>query len=226
VLAVVAWNMVEKHGFLTLLRASRGDAAVLLATFLVTVLRGLTEGILIGFGIGALLFLHRMAQAVEIDSDRPLVAEDKPDTLADRPRTPYDSALASDPDVVVCRISGAFVFGAAASVATALDRLAESPKAYVVDFSAVPVIDSTAATTIAGFVRKSHRAGAAVYIAGAEPPIRRALLTHGVRPPGVRYRSTLAEAVAAARARIAGSERDPELTRRSAGAAGLSPGSP
>src|SRR5690606_9245896 len=34
VLAVVAWNMVEKHAFVTLLRASRGDAAVLLTTFL------------------------------------------------------------------------------------------------------------------------------------------------------------------------------------------------
>ena len=33
VLAVVAWNMVESDAFATLLRASRGDAAVLLATF-------------------------------------------------------------------------------------------------------------------------------------------------------------------------------------------------
>ena len=34
VLAVVAWNMAEKHEFATLLRSSRGDAVVLLATFL------------------------------------------------------------------------------------------------------------------------------------------------------------------------------------------------
>ncbi len=33
VLAIVAWNMAERHAFATLLRASPGDAAVLLATF-------------------------------------------------------------------------------------------------------------------------------------------------------------------------------------------------
>ena len=81
VLAVVAWNMAEKHEFATLLRASRGDAVVLLATFLLVVFRDLTEGILVGFGIGALLFLHRMAQAVEIESAVPLLDEDRADTV-------------------------------------------------------------------------------------------------------------------------------------------------
>ena len=69
VLAVVAWNMAERHEFATLLRASRGDAVVLMATFLLVVFRDLTEGIVVGFGIGA-LFLHRMAQAVEVESGR------------------------------------------------------------------------------------------------------------------------------------------------------------
>jgi SulP family sulfate permease len=71
VLAVVAWNTAEKHEFATLLRASRGDAVVLMATFLLVVFRDLTESIVVGFGIGALLFLHRMAQAVEIESGPP-----------------------------------------------------------------------------------------------------------------------------------------------------------
>lgn len=199
VLAIVAWNMFEKHEFATLLRASRGDAVVLLATFLLVVFRDLTEGILVGFAIGALLFLHRMAQAIAIEAPRPLIEEDEPDTVAGTDRKPYDSALASDPDVIVYRISGAFFFGAAASVAAALDRIAEHPKAYVIDFSAVPVIDSTAAATIEGFVRKASRHGARVYIAGALPAVRRALLTHGVRPPRVRYRTKLTEALAAAR---------------------------
>ena len=85
----------------------------------------------------------------------------------------------------------------------ALDRIAEHPKAYVIDFSAVPVLDSTAAVTIEGFVRKAHRHGARVYIAGAGPSIRRVLLTHGVRPPRVRFKSTGADAMAAARERLA-----------------------
>jgi SulP family sulfate permease len=199
VLATVAWNMAEKHEFATLVRASRGDAIVLLATFLFVVFRDLTEGILVGFGIGALLFLHRMAQAVEIES-APLIAEaDVPDTVNGNGRKPYDAALATDPDVVVYRISGAFFFGAAASVAAALDRIGEHPKSYVVDFSAVPVLDSTAAATIDGFVRKARRHGATVYLAGARPPIRRVLMTHGLRPPHVRFKATFADALAVVR---------------------------
>ena len=190
VLAVVAWTMAEKHQFGTLIRASVGDAVVLLATFGLVVFRDLTEGILVGFGLGALLFLHRMAQAVQVD---------RPDSGNGDGRAPYDPALATDRDVVTYKISGAFFFGAAAGVAAALDRIGEHPKAYVVDFSAVPVIDSTAAATIEGFARKARRQGATVTIAGARRPILRALLTHGVRPPLVRFKADPAEALAAAR---------------------------
>jgi SulP family sulfate permease len=195
VLAVVAWNMAEKHEFATLLRASRGDAVVLLSTFLLVVFRDLTEGIVVGFGIGALLFLHRMAQAIEIESAMPIAERDQADTVAGLGRTHYDAGVATDPDVMVYRISGAFFFGAAATVGAMLDRLAEHPKAYVIDVSDVPMLDSTAATTIEGFVRKAHGKGAAVYIAGAPRPIRRVLLTHGVRPPRVRFRATLEDAI-------------------------------
>lgn len=193
VLAVVAWTMAEKHQFGTLVRASVGDAVVLLATFGLVVFRDLTEGILVGFGLGALLFLHRMAQTVQVD---------RPDAGNGDGRPPYDSALATDRDVVAYKISGAFFFGAAAGVAAALDRIGEHPKAYVVDFSAVSVIDSTAAATIEGFARKARRQGATVYIAGARRPILRALLTHGVRPPLVRFKADPADALEAARRAI------------------------
>jgi SulP family sulfate permease len=200
VLAVVAWNMAEKHDFATLLRASRGDAAVLVVTFLLVVFRDLTEGILVGFGMGALLFIHRMSQAVEVDRPGPAVLV--PDAGNGDQGDSYDPMLATDRDVIVFRISGAFFFGAAAAVSATLDRLGEHPKAYVLDISAVPVLDSTAAATIQGFARKAKRHGAAVYIAGARPGIRRTLLTHGVRPPLARFRTNLDEAVAAARSRL------------------------
>jgi SulP family sulfate permease len=204
VLSVVAWNMAEKHQFATLLRASRGDAVVLLATFLLVVFRDLTEGILVGFALSTLLFLHRMAQAVQVDQGGPVLEEDVADAQNGTRRKPYDVALATDPDIVVYRISGAFFFGAAATVAAALDRIGAQPKAYIVDFSAVPVIDSTAAATIEGFARKARRHRALVYIAGALPPVRRTLLTHDVRPPDVRFAASLDEATAAARAKLQG----------------------
>lgn len=206
VLCAVAWNMAEKHQFATLIRASGGDAVILLATFLLVVFRDLTEGILVGFGLGTLLFMHRMAQSVAVEQGRPVAEEDLPDSRDGDRRRPYDASLATDRDVIVYRISGAFFFGAAASVAAALDRIGAHPKAYVIDFSAVSVIDSTAAATIEGFVRKATRHDAIVYVAGAEPTVRRILLTHGVRPPQVRFATSLDDAVAAARAKIQGRE--------------------
>jgi SulP family sulfate permease len=193
VLVVVAWNMAEKQEFATLIRSSRGDATVLLATFLLTVFRDLTEGILVGFALGAVLFINRMAQMTGIEAETPLVTADRAD---DGDRVPYDSRLAADPDVLVYRITGAFFFGAASTVGTVLDSIADARKAFVVDFAAVPFLDSTAANAMSRVATKAKRQGIRLFITGASPTVRRALLTHGVRPPRARYRETIARAIA------------------------------
>ena len=200
VLAAVAWNMAEKHEFWTLLRASWADAAVLLTTFLLVVFRDLTEGIVVGVMLGSLVFIHRMAQDVEVHSAHPPAQDDKADE-ADA-RGPYDVALAVDREIAVCRISGAFFFGAAANVGAALDRIGAHPAAYVIDVSGLRMLNSTAAATIAGFTRRALRRGAVVRMAGVDPAIRRTLRTYGVRAPQVLFLARLDDAVASARAEL------------------------
>ena len=56
----------------------------------------------------------------------------------DGDRVPCDAGIAADPDVLVYRISGAFFFGAASAVGTVLDSTADTRKAFVIDFTAVP----------------------------------------------------------------------------------------
>lgn len=178
VLVTVAWHMAEKHAFATLLTSSRADAVALLATFGLTLFYGLMEGIIVGFALSALLFLHRMSQAVQVDdmSESPLA------TRVDR-------------DTVVVSITGAFFFGAASSVAAALERIAERPRHFVMDFSAVSIVDSTAAATLAGFARKMQGRGVRVYIVGTTSAVRRELLLHGVREPQVAYRENVEAAL-------------------------------
>ncbi|WP_316201318.1 MULTISPECIES: SulP family inorganic anion transporter [unclassified Bradyrhizobium] len=195
VLVVVAWNMAEKHEFATLIRSSWGDATVLLATFGLTVFRDLTEGILVGFALGAVLFINRMAQMTGVEDGSPLVAKDRAD-FEDEARVPYNPKLSADKDVLVYRITGAFFFGAASTVGTVLDSIADRRKAFVVDFAAVPFLDSTAANAMSRVAAKAKRQGIRLFITGASPTVRRALLTHGVRPPLVRYRETIERAVA------------------------------
>jgi SulP family sulfate permease len=198
VLATVAWNMAERHQFAALLRSSRGDAAVLLATFGLTVFRDLTEGIVVGCAIGAILVLHRLAQASGIESGAPLVAADRPDTA--EPRTPYDADAVSASNVVVYRLSGAFFFGTASMVGAVLDRIGDQHKAFVLDFAAVPFVDSTAANVIASLARRTARHKVKLYLTGASPAVRRALLVAGVRPPVATYRKSIDNALQEARA--------------------------
>ena len=195
VLVVVAWTMAEKQEFWTLLRSSWGDATVLLATFLLTVFRDLTEGILVGFALGAVLFIHRMAEATGIEAGLPIAADDRADD-ANGARVPYDSRLATDPDVVVYRITGAFFFGAASTVGAVLDSIADRHKAFIIDFAAVPLLDSTAANAMHRMALKAKRQGVRLFITGASPAVRRTLLTYGVRPPLAKYRESISRAVA------------------------------
>jgi len=201
VLVVVAWNMIERHAIATLARTSLGDTVVLLATLGLTLFRSLAEGIVVGFTLGVLLFIRRMSQTTAIEAHVPLVPEDVPDDEDKRP--PYDSAVATDPDLAVYRISGAFFFGAAASVGQVLDSIADRHRAFVVDFSAVPFIDSTAANTIAGVVSKARKHGVAVFVSGASQAIVRTLQGHGVKTPTVSFAPSIDAAVVSARAEIA-----------------------
>jgi sulfate permease, SulP family len=81
-------------------------------------------------------------------------------------------------------------------VGTVLDSIADTRKAFVVDFAAVPFLDSTAANAMSRVAAKAKRQGIRLFITGASPTVRRALLTHGVRPPRAKYRETIARAIA------------------------------
>jgi sulfate permease, SulP family len=193
VLAVVAWNMAEKEEFASLLRASWGDATVLMATFLLTIFADLTIAIGVGVTLGAFLFLHRMAEAVEVEGGAPLIAADaaggpREDRLAYRPD-------AFNGDVAVYRISGAFFFGATAAVSGALDRIGAHPKTFILDLAEVPLIDITGAKALEGFVHKLRRSGTEVYFTSARKSVRRTLLATGLRKPAVRYASSIEDAV-------------------------------
>ena len=207
VLAVVAWNMAERDDFIALLRASGGDRLILLATFLLTVFVDLTTGIGVGVVLGAFVFLHRMAESVEVEGEASLIAEDRADDYAGR--TSYDPAESADRDVVVYRISGAFFFGAVAAVSSVLERIGQRPRVLVLDFSEVPIVDSTAAKTLLRFAEKLTRAGAMVFLVGANPGVRRALLQAGLKKPLVRHAKSVEQALAFAKPKESAAEGSP-----------------
>jgi SulP family sulfate permease len=200
VLAVVAWNMAERDDFVGLLGASTGDRLILLATFLLTVFVDLATGIGVGVVLGAFIFLHRMAESVVVEGQGPLIAEDRADDYAGR--TSYDPAESADRDVVVYRISGAFFFGAVSAVSGVLERIGQLPRILVLDFSDVPMVDSTAAKALSRFAEKLAKSGTTVFLVGATPGVRRELIQAGLRKPLVRYARSAEQAVAVAKPKV------------------------
>jgi len=194
VLVVVAWSMADKAEFALLLRSSRADALILLATFLLTIFYDLLTGIGVGVVLGSFLFLHRMAETIEVEGDPQFVREDTSDRADGRP--PYQGLR--NGDVMVYRISGAFFFGATARVSIILDRVVKPPRVFVLDFSEVPFIDITAAAALERFVQRLQKAGTKVYFAGVRPHVRRSFGLPGLRGRAVHYVASVERALRAA----------------------------
>ena len=182
VLVIVAWNMFEKEEFWSLLRISRTDAAVLLVTFLLVVFRDLTEGIIAGTALGGAVFIRRMSEAARLEP----AAEDMSIADPTRPR-----------DIVVYRLRGAYFFGSAATLARVLDRIAESPRVLIVDFTAVPFIDTSGAYSITVLARKLARKGGALVVAGAQPEVAHILKAQTGKHSALIFHDTVAHAEAA-----------------------------
>ncbi|MBK0399615.1 SulP family inorganic anion transporter [Limibaculum sp. M0105] len=191
VLAVVSWQMVERHAIGILMRASRGDALVLSVTFLLTVFRDLTEAIVVGFALGSVIFIHRMSGSTVVEAGTPMVPEDRADDSYAR------HGLPEVPGVVLYKVRGVLFFGAASAIEGVLDRIGSQHKALVLDLSRVPFLDSTGANTIGGLVAKARTRGVRIAISGALDPVRRDLATHGIAAPQVILVPTIPAAIEA-----------------------------
>ncbi|MEJ0012735.1 MAG: SulP family inorganic anion transporter [Bauldia sp.] len=186
ILAFVAWNIGEFGHIRTIMvSASWGDRVVLLVTFVLTVLVDLTVAIEAGVALAALMFMHRMANAVEIEERR---LEERDEALAP----------AGDTHTIVYRINGPFFFGATQKLATVLDNIGDTPRAYILDLGAVPMIDSTAIAMLESFVAKANARNIAVVFAATTPAVRKTLARFGIAPPHIRFVETVEAARVAA----------------------------
>lgn len=180
ILALVAWNMAERHAILALAQGERGDFLVFAATFLLTVFRDLTEGILVGVVLGALLFSAKMARLVEIGQGEGELAEDQK-------RVAFDTSG----DVLIYRISGPLFFGSTPRFGDMIARLGLSPRAIILDLSNVPLIDTTGVQAIAMLQRAARQVRSHLIISGAQRDVLRALVRGGLGRERVSYARSL-----------------------------------
>lgn len=186
VLAVVSWNMAEKNAFTAILKHSRADAVVLLATFLLVIFEDLMVGIGVGVVLGSLIFMHRMAEVVTVEAGMDSSLVDYDAAGKDEPQTNGNGKR--NAEVFQYKITGPLFFGASTHVATVLERIGPFPERIVLDLSGVPFADSSAAVSLKAVIEKSLRHGSAVEIRGAGRQVRAVLGHEGIDERLVSFR--------------------------------------
>ena len=161
VLVIVAWNMSEFDRFLHLMRAPLGDKLVLLVTFFLTVIVDLTVAIQAGVVMAAILFMHRMSQAVEMSTDINLVERDVSDMI------PVDKGGGHanlPPGIEAFQIRGPFFFGVASRLLDTLDHIEKMPKVFILRLGLVPLIDASGEAALKEFVAHCRKRGTIVIL--------------------------------------------------------------
>ena len=153
ILVVVAYNMSEWKNFISVLKGTRSDAAVLITTFLLTVLIDLTVAIEIGMVLAVFLFMRKMIKfsGVNVWTNED---EDNDDM----------NTISFPPDVEIFEISGPLFFGAAYKFKDAMNLIEKPPKVLVIRMKHVPVIDATGIKTIEEVFRGSTQQGTRIIL--------------------------------------------------------------
>ncbi len=161
ILVVVAFHMSEWRTFASEFRAPKSDVAVLLTTFLLTVLVDLTVAIEVGMVLAAFLFMRRMAEVTNIS----VLTHEFTDPIDDFEHDPNAVRRRAIPEgVQVYEITGPFFFGAAETFKDRVSRIAGKPKVLILRMRHVLAIDSTGLHALRELVQRSKREGILVVL--------------------------------------------------------------
>jgi SulP family sulfate permease len=153
ILVIVAYNMSEWHSFLSITKGPKGDIAVLLTTFLLTVLIDLTVAIEIGMVLAVFLFMQKMIRFSDVRLLNRSGEEEK--------ESEQDSVgnYTLPKGVEVFEITGPLFFGAAYKFKEAMELIEEPPRVLIVRMRKVPIIDGTGIRTLQEVAKSCRHRG-------------------------------------------------------------------
>lgn len=168
VLIFVAWNMSELPHFFEILRGPRGDAVILVITFLLTVLIDLTVAVQVGVILGAVTFLKKMTDATELKITRDLSRENTHEPpLVNDGEILFRKDIPAD--VSVFEIQGPFFYSIADLLDETLYRLRPPPRVFILRVRHIPFIDATGLQALKKFHQKCQKKGILFLIADISP---------------------------------------------------------
>ncbi|HRP31679.1 MAG TPA: sulfate permease [Agriterribacter sp.] len=160
ILVVVAYNMSEWENFISVAKGPKGDVAVLLTTFLLTVLVDLTVAIEIGMVLAVFLFMRNMIRFTDVN----ILTDNFSDNNERNDLAPLEN-FTIPPGVEVFEINGPLFFGAAYKFKDALKRIKKPPRVLIIRMRHVPIIDATGIRTIREIYKESKNRGTKLILA-------------------------------------------------------------
>jgi SulP family sulfate permease len=158
-LFVVAYNMGEWHEIPDIVRQTKGDIAVWVTTFALTVFADLTVAVEIGMILAALTYIRRVAITTTVAR----VTKDYLD--AGRAHALQDKDIPDD--VTIFRIHGPFLFGATDQLFGVLDHLDRLTPTIVFRLRNMTAIDATGLQALEDVSDRLRASGRNVILCGA-----------------------------------------------------------
>ena len=170
VLIATAAQMVQVSSVGALLRATRGDAWVLVVTAVATVVFDLVTAVIVGLVVAGFFALQQVARSAYVDEES--VQLDASDHDAE------ESALLAD-HIVAFRLEGSLFFGAAHAFLLELSEVSEV-RVVVLRMSRVVALDATGASVLADTISRLEARGVTVLLSGVRPDHEQVLTRLGV----------------------------------------------
>ncbi len=170
VLVVVSYNMSEWRSCVGILKGSKSDAAVLITTFLLTVVFDLTIAIEVGLILAIFLFLKRITETTNVS-----VIKDKLTINNDGESLLPEDNLKLPKGVEIFEIDGPFFFGIANKFDESMRIIGETSKVRIIRMRKVPFIDGTALHNLEILCVKSQKEGITIILSGVRANVRLAL---------------------------------------------------
>lgn len=200
VLIATAFQMVKVSSVRALLRATRGDAVVLVVTAVATVVLDLVTAVILGLVVAGGFALRQAAQGAQL---KEIPLED--DSHLDEERSLLDE------HIVAYRLEGPLFFAAAHDFLLELSEVSDV-RVVVLRMSRLSAIDATGAAVLADTIRRLEARGVTVMLSGVRPTHQQVLHQLGVYEQLAHKRhlfATTPEAIAHARVHAARRDRTP-----------------
>ncbi|MFO1191201.1 MAG: SulP family inorganic anion transporter [Rhodoferax sp.] len=159
ILFVVAWGLVDRAQIAEILRTSRAETGVLLATFVATLTLNLEYAIYIGVLLSLMLYLNR--------TSRPPLEDVKPADPQHILGFSTDTGLPDCPQLKMVRLNGSIYFGAVTHLQEALQAIDERNPAHrhvLLVASGINFVDLAGAHLLGQEARRRRALGGALYL--------------------------------------------------------------